>query len=168
MVCSIPAFLRKLSRWLHQAGTIFFIPLMIVIITLDVVLRYFFRSPLIWAQDANGLLLLIVFWANFTYTWDEGKHLIMDIFYRKFKGRWKAGADIMANGMGMIFTGILGVKCIMSIPNMIRLNEMGTMFYIPFWPFTAFMAFCSFLLFLELSISMGGHVRELILGRGGN
>jgi TRAP-type C4-dicarboxylate transport system permease small subunit len=140
---------------------------MIVVITLDVILRYFFRSPLIWSQDMNGLLLLMVFWASFTYTWDEGKQLTMDIFYQNFKGRWKACADILANGMGMIFSGILGVKTAMGIPNMIRLNETGMILLIPLWPFAAFMALCSLLLFLRLAISTGPHVRALLSGQEG-
>ena len=141
---------------------------MIVVITLDVILRYFFRSPLIWSQDVNGLLLLMVFWASFTYTWDEGKQLTMDIFYQNFRGRWKASADILANGMGMIFSGILSVKTIMGIPNMIRLNETGMILMIPLWPFAAFMALCSLLLFLRLAISTGPHVQAFLSGKEGN
>jgi TRAP-type C4-dicarboxylate transport system permease small subunit len=165
MVSSGPSILKKLSLWLHTLGTIVIIPIMIIVITLDVFLRYFFKSPLLWSQDMNGLLLLIVFWANFTYTWDEGKHLIMDIFYRKFKGRWKTGADILTCIMGMIFTGLLAFKGFMSIPSMIRLNEAGVMLAVPLWPFTAFMALCSSLLFLELSILMAGHVKRVISGK---
>jgi len=168
MANSNPPFLRNFSAWLHKFGTMVLIPIMIVVITLDVVLRYFFRSPLIWSQDANGLLLLMVFWASFTYTWDEGKQLTMDIFYKSFKGRWKACADILANGMGMIFSGILGVKTVMGIPSMIRLNETGMILMIPLWPFAVFMALCSFLLFLRLAISTGPHVRALVVGKEGN
>jgi TRAP-type C4-dicarboxylate transport system permease small subunit len=159
-----PSFLRNFSAWLHRLGTTVLLPIMIVIITLDVVLRYFFRAPLIWSQDANGLLLLMVFWASFTYTWDEGRQLTMDIFYRNFRGRWKACADILANGMGMLFSGVLGIKTVMGIPNMIRLNETGAMLPIPLWPFATFMAFCSVLLFLRLAISTPPHVRTLVLG----
>jgi TRAP-type C4-dicarboxylate transport system permease small subunit len=162
-----PPFLRKFSAWLHNFGTLCLIPIMIVVITLDVVLRYFFRAPLIWSQDANGLLLLMVFWSSFTFTWDEGKHLIMDIFYRNFRGRWKSTADILANGMGMLFSGILGMKTVVGIPSMIRLNETGAILMIPLWPFSAFMAFCSFLLFLRLAISTGPSVRALIFGKEG-
>ncbi len=168
MVSSGPFLLKRISLRLHQLGTIVVIPVMIAVITLDVVLRYFFKSPLLWSQDMNGLLLLVVFWANFTYTWDEGKHLIMDIFYRKLKGRWKRAADFLTCLMGMIFTGLLAFKGFMSIPNMIRLNEAGVMLAIPLWPFTAFMAVCSLLLFLELAILMAGCVKGLISGREAN
>jgi len=168
MVSSGPSGLKRISFRLHQLGTVVVIPVMIAVITLDVFLRYFLKSPLLWSQDINGLLLLIVFWANFTYTWDEGKHLIMDIFYRKFKGRLKAGADFLTCLMGMIFTGLLAFKGFISIPGMIRLNEAGVMLAIPLWPFTAFMAFCSLLLFLELSILMAGHVKGLVSGGEGN
>ena len=167
MISSDRFALRRISRWLHNIGATCLIPIMIVVITLDVILRYFFRSPLIWSQDVNGLLLLMVFWASFTYTWDEGKQLTMDIFYKNFRGRWRACADILANGMGMIFSGILAVKTILGIPNMIRLNETGMILLIPLWPFAAFMALCSFLLFLRLAISTGPHVRALIYGKEG-
>jgi TRAP-type C4-dicarboxylate transport system permease small subunit len=163
-----PPFLRKFSAWLHNFGALCLIPIMIVVITLDVVLRYFFRSPLIWSQDVNGFLLLMVFWASFSYTWDEGKQLTMDIFYKDFKGRLKISADILANGMGMLFSGILGFKTVMGIPSMIRLNETGAILMIPLWPFAAFMAFCSFLLFLRLAISTGPHLRALLSGKKDN
>jgi TRAP-type C4-dicarboxylate transport system permease small subunit len=91
----------------------------------------------------------------------------MDIFYKNFRGRWRACADILANGMGMIFSGILGVKTIMGIPNMIRLNETGMILLIPLWPFAAFMALCSLLLFLRLAICTGPHVRALLSGKEG-
>lgn len=167
MISSDRLALRRISRWLHNIGATCLIPIMIVVITLDVILRYFFRSPLIWSQDVNGLLLLMVFWASFTYTWDEGKQLTMDIFYKNFRGRWRTCADILANGMGMIFSGILGVKTIMGIPNMIRLNETGMILLIPLWPFAAFMALCSLLLFLRLAICTGPHVRALLSGKEG-
>jgi TRAP-type C4-dicarboxylate transport system permease small subunit len=141
---------------------------MIVVITLDVVLRYVFRSPLIWSQDMNGFLLLMVFWASFTYTWDEGKQLTMDIFYRNFHGRLKTCADILANGLGMIFSGVLGVKTAMGIPSMIRLNETGAILMVPLWPLAAFMAFCSLLLFLRLAVSTGPHLRTLVFGKKDN
>jgi len=114
----------------------------------------------------NGFLLLMVFWASFTYTWDEGKQLTMDIFYKDFHGRLKTCADILANGMGMIFSGVLGVKTAMGIPSMIRLNETGAILMIPLWPFAAFMSFCSFLLFLRLAVSTVPHIRALFIDKG--
>ena len=166
MVPRIVSFFGSFSLSLHKLGTIVFVSAMIVVITIDVILRYIFKTPLLWGKDADGLLLLIVFFASLSRCWDEKRHVHMEILYNRFKGRLKAFADMIAALTGLLFFGMLGFKCIEDIPYMIATTETKEFLPIPLWPFSAFMAFCSFVLFFQLLIFAGSSIRQ-ITSKGG-
>ena len=166
MTARIVSFFGFLSLSLHKLGTIVFVSAMILVITLDVILRYVFKTPLLWGKDANGLLLLVVFFASLSRCWDEKRHVHMEILYNRFKGRLKAAADIIAALTGILFFGMLGIKCIEDIPYMITTNETKEFLPVPLWPFSAFMALCSFVLSFQLIIFLRGSLRQ-IASKGG-
>jgi TRAP-type C4-dicarboxylate transport system permease small subunit len=166
MVGRIVSFFESLSLSLHKLGTIVFVSAMIFVITIDVILRYIFKTPLLWGKDADGLLLLIVFFASLSRCWDEKRHVHMEILYNRFKGRLKAFADMIAALTGLLFFGMLGFKSLEDIPYMIATNETKEFLPIPLWPFSAFMALCSFVLFFQLVILAGSSIRQMT-SRGG-
>lgn len=152
MISRLASLVESLSLRLHKAGTIVFITALIVVITLDVILRYVFKAPLLWGKDLNGLLLLIVFFASLSHCWSEKRHIRMEILYIHLKGRTKVIANILAALTGMIFFGMLGFKSLEDIPYMIATHETKEFLPVPLWPFSAFMGFCSFILFFQLMV----------------
>jgi TRAP-type C4-dicarboxylate transport system permease small subunit len=153
MLRQVTHFLNLLSRAGHDAGTQILLPIMIIIITLNVILRYIFNSPLSWGEEANGLLLFMVLFLSLTYTWDRNRHIRMEIVYARMKGGMRRVADIVSGLTGITFFGLMGIQSIRDIPYMIKTHETGEeLIFIPLWPFRIVMAAISFIFIVKLII----------------
>ena len=78
----IDAILASISRWLNKLGAYVVLPVMAIMMTADVVLRYAFNSPLSWGLEASEYLLLLVFLFGMPEAFRSGAHIRMDLFYR--------------------------------------------------------------------------------------
>lgn len=134
------SFFLAFARWCHEFGTLLVLPSMALIITVDVVARYFFNSPLQWGEEINGLLLFLVLMLSMTFTWDKGRHIRMELLYVQLQGRARALADVATGVTGIVFFGFLGVQSIRDIDYMRRTNEASEVLHVPLWPFRALMA----------------------------
>ncbi len=152
MLNRLTAFFNRFSEWCHDTGTIGLLPLMTFLITLNVIMRYVFNAPISWGEDMEGLLLFLVLFFSMTYTWDQKRHIRMEIVYVKLKGVWRSIADLASGITGIIFFGLLGIQCIRDIPYMIRTHETGQELGIPLWPFRAVMAVISFIFVFKLFV----------------
>jgi TRAP-type C4-dicarboxylate transport system permease small subunit len=152
MLARWAVFFNRFSAKAHDAGTLIFLPLMIFLITLNVVLRYAFNAPLAWGDEVNGLLLFLVLFLSLTFTWDQKKHIRMEIVYALLKGRWRSLADLATGITGILFFGLMGIQCFRDIPYMIRTNETGEELAVPLWPFRVLMALISFIFVFKLVV----------------
>jgi TRAP-type C4-dicarboxylate transport system permease small subunit len=150
----IVSTLDSISLLLHKVGTTVCIPAMTLIVTAEVIFRYFLKSPIIWSHEGSGLLLFLVFFLSLTYCWDARRHIHMDVVYERFKGRFKAFADMVVAIAGIIFFGPMGVQSLRDIPYMIATHETGEEILIPLWTFRALIAFCCFLLLGKLVVHL--------------
>ena len=153
MVERLTSVFETIGLKLHRTVIITFLPGMAVLITLDVIMRYVFDSPFIWGTEANGLMLLIVFFGCLTHCWTAKRHIRMELIYGKFKGKLRILADIVASLTGLLFFGMVAVQAFREIPHMIKINETGETFLIPLWPFKLYMGLCSLLFSLLLLVS---------------
>jgi TRAP-type C4-dicarboxylate transport system permease small subunit len=142
--------LKAFSKWCHDFGTLIVLPLMTLIITVDVTLRYFFNSPLAWGEEVNGLLLFLVLMLSMTYAWDMDKHIRMELVYVRLRGRWRALADITTGVTGIIFFGFLGIQSFRDIDYMRKTNESSEVLSVPLWPFRALVVLISLVFVIKL------------------
>ena len=126
------------------------LPALMVIVTLDVVLRYVFNSPLPWGRDVNGLLLLITIFSALPHAWDRGYHIRMEVFYNRLQGTPRRVADVATGVAGILFFGLMGVQALRFTPYMAVTGETGEDLLLPFWPFMAYMGFCALVLAARL------------------
>lgn len=90
---SVPHIFSKsvdtISEW---SGKIFawLIIGMIAAITYEVVARYIFNAPTIWAYDMTYMLYGTLFMMGAAYTLRHGAFIRVDVFYRRFPPRQKA------------------------------------------------------------------------------
>jgi len=172
MLSRLTGFLNRFSERCHDLGTTVFLPLMILLITLNVVMRYVFNAPISWGEEMDGLLLFLVLFLSMTFTWDQKRHIRMEIVYVKLKGGWRSLADLAAGITGIIFFGLLGVQCIRDVPYMIKTHETGEELGFPLWPFRIIMALISIVFVLKLVIytvygRKGIEKEEVIIEREG-
>lgn len=130
------------SRWLCNIGIYGALPGLLVLVTMDVVLRYVFNSPLQWSRDASGLLLLVTLFSSLPYAWDQGFHIRMEVFHARMSTRWQSTADIISAAAAFVFFTLLVIQAVIFSRYMFLTNETGEDLNAPLWPFMLFVAVC--------------------------
>lgn len=77
----LTTFTGKSIRWLTL--------LMVVLVCIVVVMRYFFGAPSIVLQEVVLYLHATVFMAGMAYTWQQGGHVRVDVFSRRWSHKRK-------------------------------------------------------------------------------
>jgi len=144
----------RLSRAIHQAGVYISIPVLVVILSIDVSLRYIFNSPLIWGSEVSALILSLVFMASLPHVTGNHGHIRMDMLYRLMGPGAKHVTDAVAGLCGFIFALLLTYQSFKSTVEMYRWNEGAEMIDIPYWPFVLFAGICGVILSVQFLIQM--------------
>ncbi len=79
-------YVAKVTSWLA-------LPMMLSLIC-EVVMRYFFQKPTIWAMDIAIILFGIHFMLGSPYCLQTGNHIRTDFFYHNWSIKTRAKADI--------------------------------------------------------------------------
>ncbi len=146
----VDAWSDRISRALFRVAVDAALPALMALVTLDVVLRYVFNSPLPWGRDVNGLLLLITVFSALPHGWDRGYHIRMEVFYNRLGGRARGVADVATGVLGILFFAFMGIQALRFTPYMAATTETGEDLLLPVWPFMAYMGFCSLVLAARL------------------
>lgn len=134
----------RASLGLHSLGVYVGLPALVVLVSLDVLLRYVFDSPLAWSRDANGLLLLFTLFSCLPHAWDRGYHIRMEILYSRMSRKAQEIVDVLTGLAGVVFAATIGIQSLRFVPFMMAVGETGEDLLIPLWPFMGFMALASF------------------------
>jgi len=156
----------RIDRWSGRASLALFrlaayggLPALVVLVTLDVALRYLFDAPLRWGRNVNGLLLLVTMFSALPHAWDEGYHIRMELLYNRTRGKTRGLADILASLAGIWVFGLLAAQALRFVPYMWRTHETGEELLLPVWPLMGFMGLCGLVFVLRLLSNPRG--REL-------
>ena len=159
----INSLFDRIDRWSDWAARGLFyvcvyggLPALVVLVTLDVILRYVFDSPLRWGRNVNGLLLLISTFSALPHAWDRGYHIRMELLYSRMGGASRSWADIVAAVSGIGVFGLLMVQAWRFVPYMARTGETGEELMIPVWPFMAVMGICAMVFIGRMLANPGG------------
>ena len=146
--------INKLSRAIHRAGVYISIPVLVVILSIDVSLRYIFNSPLMWGSEVSALILSLVFFASLPHVTGNQGHIRMDMLYRLMGPGARRVTDVVAGLCGFIFALLLAYQSFKSTGEMYRWNEGAEMIDIPYWPFVLFAGICGVILAAQFLIQM--------------
>lgn len=134
---------KGMAEQLFRVGTYVMLPALVVLVTLDVMLRYVFDAPLQWARDVSGLLLLMAISAALPHAWDRSYHIRMEVVYDRFSGTRRQLLDVVSVVSGIVFFGMMAAQATLYVPFMMRTGETGEDLLWPLWPYMAFMALCA-------------------------
>lgn len=81
---------------------------LVIIVCLDLVLRYFFNSPLLWGTEVTEILILDITFLGMAWVFREDGHVVIDIVTNRAFGRKKK----ILNGINYFFVGIVSVVLI--------------------------------------------------------
>lgn len=134
---------ERISFGMFRFGIWVTMPALVLLVTLDVALRYVFNAPLEWARDVNGVLLLIGVLCALPHAWDRAYHIRMEVFYTRFTTRRRRWADVLSSVSGIVFFGFMAVQGARFVPFMIQTGETGEDWHFVLWPFMAVLSLCS-------------------------
>ena len=155
----VDAWSNRISIALFRVAVDFALPALMAVVTLDVILRYVFNSPLPWGRDVNGVLLLMATFSALPHAWDKGYHIRMEVFYSRLRGRARNWADVATGVAGILFFALMGIQALRFAPYMAATGETGEELLVPVWPFMAYMGFCSLVLVARLIGNPSGEER---------
>jgi len=149
-------FRDALSRGLHAVGVFGGIPVLVIVLSIDVLLRYVFNSPLAWGSEVSSLILLVVFFACLPQVTRSRGHIRMDMLYRLMPPAARAVSDVLSGLAGFVFSILLAVESFRSGLNMLRWGERAEMIALPYWPFAFFAGLCGIILTVQFSLQTLG------------
>ncbi len=166
-----------IDRWSEKASYQLFrlslyvtMPGLVILVTLDVALRYLFSAPLQWGRDVNGLLLLMTIFCALPHAWDRASHIRMEVFYIRLSSTRRRRVDVLTSVAGIIVFGLMAVQGAAFVPFMIGTGETGEDLNLPLWPFMGFLSICAFVMAARVFANPAGvddHLQFLVHGKRG-
>ncbi|MBU0544800.1 MAG: TRAP transporter small permease [Proteobacteria bacterium] len=104
------------------------------ILTYEVVCRYFFGSPTIWAQEISIYLYVWTMLAAASYTLKIKKHINVDLVISHLPTRARALLEIATSAIGAIFCAIITVQGYEMIAATVQFGKVSaTPLRVPMW-----------------------------------
>ncbi len=137
--------------------------LCILVITYDVMMRYFFNKPTSWGYEVSCYLLLVVLSLSIPYSLSVGAHIKVDMAYDRFPPKLRAYCDLLGFIMFLLFGGFLLQQAIDMLKDAYTKHwvMVGTLL-IPAWWLDAIMTIGFAALILECLYQMYGTVWQLV------
>ncbi|MDR1874284.1 MAG: TRAP transporter small permease [Synergistaceae bacterium] len=73
----------------------------------EVVCRYFFDSPTIWAQETSVYIFMWTMLAGSAYTLMQGKHVRIDLIFERLSRRAQCLLDVLTSSVGVAFSAVV-------------------------------------------------------------
>jgi TRAP-type C4-dicarboxylate transport system permease small subunit len=150
----------RLSGVLHLLGVYVGIPLLGLLISADVFLRYVVNRPLRWGNEVSALIQLAVLVGSLNLCTEQRGHVRMDALYVRFGRRLKRLTDLVANLCGLVFAAFFTYQSSASVVEMYRFDQGAEMINLPYWPFALFMGLCGVILTMRFALEICGCVPD--------
>lgn len=164
---SLAAFIEKMASWSGYASGLL-VPIMMVLIVVEVFMRYVWHQPLMIADEFSAYLLVALSYLGFAYTWRQGGHVRIEILVNRLSPR--ISLKIRLLGLILVFVFMLEMDRVAykMIAYALKMNlRSSTWLMFPlFWPqLTIFIGFVLLTLILTVDIA---HNLNKILAEGGS
>jgi TRAP-type mannitol/chloroaromatic compound transport system permease small subunit len=165
--------LRRFASFIDRVNTQvriarFLILAMAMIVTLEVVLRYVFNRPTLWAWEVNSQILCACAILAGGYALVNREHVNVDLLYRRFSMRTKAIVDLCTSSLTFLFCGVAVWKMgIMAWDSLKSFEHAPTIWRPPLYPIKMIIAFGALLLLLA-SVSKFISDLDIVIGEKGS
>jgi len=127
----------------------------------DIVLRFFFGAPTIWAYELGGLLLGPIWLLAGSYVLSRDGHVRMDVFYRRLPPRGQAIMDLATHTLFFFYCGLILIYgWDFFWLSFIRNEHSRSVWGPPLWPFTAALPVGAGLILL---VGIAKYIRDLYI-----
>lgn len=159
--------LRYIDLANDWAGKIFsfaFLPLTLIAV-FEVVARYVFNRPTIWAWDINLQLSAIIIIFGGGYTLLKGEHVLVDVFLTNLSKRKRAILDSITGLLLLFSIGILTWKAAqMGWESFITREQLSSIWEPPIYPLKIMVPIGAFLFLLQ---GIAKIVRDCVIATSG-
>jgi TRAP-type C4-dicarboxylate transport system permease small subunit len=105
-----------------------------LILTYEVVCRYFFNAPTIWAQETSTYLYMWTMLAAASYTLQEGKHVHVDLVIERLPRRGRMLLEGVTSVVGAVFCAVVSVQAYQMIAATVSFGKVSaTPLRVPLW-----------------------------------
>ncbi len=104
--------LQKISNILFKAQRIFFITVMVamtLILSAHVIMRFVFRSPIIWTDEVVTMVQGVLAFAGIGYCFHKKQHVELEVVYSRVSYPVKCLFDIVSNSVMLFCVGYMVV-----------------------------------------------------------
>jgi TRAP-type mannitol/chloroaromatic compound transport system permease small subunit len=136
------AVIRVIDRFTDLTGRLFALSMLFLmaIICYEVVMRYFFRAPTVWAFEASFMVNGSAFMLGCGYALLKGAHVRTDIFWENFPERRKGVIDLFSYLVlffpTMVYLMIVGIDGALHSYNVGEKSQ-ESVWRATMWPFRA-------------------------------
>jgi C4-dicarboxylate transporter, DctQ subunit len=103
MVLRVIETISSWSGWFSGIGVV----LMAVTVTTDVILRYFFGKPLLFADDISVYSMIFITFVGCALTLKMKRHIMVDLFYTMLPRRAQLWLDVATTFIGCFVVWVL-------------------------------------------------------------
>ena len=108
--------------------------LMGLMLCYEVICRYFFKSPTIWAQETAIYLFIWTMLAGSAYTLQKGKHVRIDLLIEHLSVRTQRILEMITSFVGMVFCAIVSWQAYEMIAASVGYDKVSaTLLRVPMW-----------------------------------
>jgi len=124
-------------------------PAIILVVLSDIILRTFFNSPLFWAHEILGLLLLCLFFLELPNSFQKSELLSVDLLYKRFGPFGRTFSYRLSCLLMTLFSLLLVWQGSIGVSDSLEYDEQAFTLPIPFWPFYALIALSGLVIFFQ-------------------
>lgn len=125
----------SISYWAAQVGAVVVLLGMMCLITVDVILRDIFNSPIVGANDFTTLMMMVLTSLSLSYCWTQRGHVRMELLVRYLPNRGKNICWTLAALSGVIVFGMMSAKAINVVFEAVKFEEITFEANVILWPF---------------------------------
>jgi len=142
-------FIRWVITNLGRLGSLMFLGVA-VMITLEVVMRFVFRSPTTWVMEISGLFTIVASFLLFAYTLQEKGHTRVDFITAMVSKKSVFFLELFTSLLGLVYCGVLTWYGIKMVQSSLVMEEVTQTLQIPLWIPQVFVPIGGGLMFIQL------------------
>ena len=163
----VKRFLTIIDKLNDQVGKIIsmLIIFMVLILVYEVVLRYIFNAPTLWAHETSEYFFGVHFFLGGAYALRHAAHVNVEVVYSRFSPRVRAILDIIGFLFFFAFCGVLlwyGTRY--AWISLMRLEPCNTPFRAPLYPVKLAIPVGTLLIFLQELAHLWRNVYSAVTG----
>jgi TRAP-type mannitol/chloroaromatic compound transport system permease small subunit len=148
-----------ISEWSGKGIAYLIIP-GILILALEVVLRYVFNSPTMWAHGTTQRIFATYYILSGAYIFRYNKHVSVDVIYNRFSLRTRANLSLIGSLFFFVFCGVMLWKGIdFAWTSLSQLEPDATPWRAPLYPFKMMIPLGALLILLQ---GLAKFIRDLM------